>query len=61
MSGRVRFLMTFMILAGMLLGLPLLGIWIAGYPISDYLEFPPRTRYVQHAPFLGWPLSSIVF
>jgi hypothetical protein len=59
MSGRVRFLMTFMILAGMLLGLPLLGIWIAGYPISDYLEFPPRTRYVQHAPF-SW-LAFVVY
>ncbi len=35
----------------MLLGLPLLGIILAGYPISRYLEFPPETRYVSHAPF----------
>jgi hypothetical protein len=35
----------------LLVGLPLLGIVIAGQPLDRYLEFPPRTRYVQHAPF----------
>jgi hypothetical protein len=35
----------------LLVGLPLLGIVIAGEPLDRYLEFPPRTRYVQHAPF----------
>lgn len=53
MSGMMRLLITFLILAVMLLGLPLLGIWVAGYPVSDYLEFPPQTRYVRHAPFSG--------
>jgi len=53
MSGIIRFLVKFVILAVMLLGLPLLGIWMAGYPVSDYLEFPPQTRYVRHAPFSG--------
>lgn len=38
-------------LVGMLLGLPLLGISLAGLPLGRYLEFPPRTRYVAHAPF----------
>jgi hypothetical protein len=32
-------------------GLPLLGIVIAGQPLDRYLDFPPRTGYVQHAPF----------
>jgi hypothetical protein len=35
----------------LLVGLPLLGIVIAGQPLDHYLEFPPRTRYVEHAPF----------
>ena len=35
----------------LLLGLPLAGVWMAGHNLAPYLEFPPRTRYVQHAPF----------
>ena len=35
----------------MLVGLPLLGITIFGSDIRTYLEFPPLTRYVEHAPF----------
>ena len=46
-----RFVLKFIILASMLLGLPLLGVLLAGYPIAPYLEFPPQTRYVEHAPF----------
>jgi hypothetical protein len=38
----------------LLLGLPLLGVYLAGKPVSRYLEFPPLTRYVEHAPF-DWP------
>jgi hypothetical protein len=53
MFGMMRFLMKFTILTVMLLGLPLLGIWVAGYPVFDYLEFPPQTRYVRHTPFSG--------
>ncbi len=34
-----------------LLGLPLLGVALQGKPISQYLEFPPKSRYVTHAPF----------
>jgi len=41
----------FLIMAAMLMGLPLLGVFLAGYPVARYLEFPPQTRYVQHAPF----------
>lgn len=43
--------MKFFILAVMLLGFPLLGITLAGLPLCQYLEFPPETRYVSHAPF----------
>ena len=53
MPGVKRFFIKFIILAVMLLGLPLLGVWLAGYPVSDYLEFPPETRYVRHEPFSG--------
>ena len=42
-----------------MLGLPLAGVWIAGFPLQRYLEFPPQTRYVQHAPF-SWPAFFII-
>lgn len=38
----------------LLVGLPLVGILSAGKPLARYLEFPPLTRYVAHAPF-AWP------
>ncbi|MBN1106781.1 MAG: hypothetical protein JXL84_25485 [Deltaproteobacteria bacterium] len=43
-----------LILALMLLGLPLAGVILAGMPLERYLEFPPRTLYVVHAPFSWW-------
>lgn len=30
---------------------PLLGLAAAGHPIAGLLDFPPRTRFVPHAPF----------
>jgi hypothetical protein len=39
------------VLTAMLLGLPLAGVLATKLPFSRYLEFPPATRYVQHAPF----------
>jgi hypothetical protein len=53
------FLLKFFILSAMLLGLPLLGIFAAGYPIARYLEFPPQTRYVVHAPF-SWLAFAVL-
>jgi len=44
-------LLKFIILTGMLLGLPFLGIVLAGYSIGGYFEFPPKTQYISHAPF----------
>ncbi len=45
------------LLAGLplLIILPLAGVWLAGYPVHQYLEFPPVTRYVAHAGF-SWPV-----
>jgi hypothetical protein len=41
----------------MLLGLPLAGILLAGKPVGPYLQFPPLTRYVAHAPF-SWAVFA---
>jgi hypothetical protein len=35
----------------LLLGMPLLGIWLAGGSVAPYLEMPPRTDFVSHSPF----------
>ena len=52
----------FALLVSLLVGLPLLGVTLAGYPPARYLEFPPLTRYVQHAPF-SWPsfIAGVLF
>jgi hypothetical protein len=42
----------------MLLGLPPLGIVMADKALSAYLQFPPLTGYVEHAPF-AWPAFLI--
>ena len=47
------------VLTALLIGLPMLGATSAGYPLSLYLEFPPHTQYVQHAPF-SWPAFALV-
>jgi len=41
----------------MLLGLPLLGIVLAKFPVQRYLEFPPHSRYVHHASF-SWKVFT---
>lgn len=46
-----RALLKIVILCVMLLGLPMAGILVSGLPPERYLEFPPLTRYVRHAPF----------
>ena len=52
-----RFLFKLSILAAMLLGFPLLGIVLANFPIQRYLEFPPYSHYVHHAPF-SWSIFA---
>lgn len=44
----------------MLLGLPAGGILLlTGFDLSRYLEFPPHSRYVEHAPF-SWLAFAII-
>jgi hypothetical protein len=43
--------MRWFLYAAMLTGLPLVGIWLSDKDIHTYLEFPPLTHYVVHAPF----------
>lgn len=45
-----------LLLAGLIL-LPLVGVVLRGYPLAQYTEFPPRTRYVTHAGF-SWPVFA---
>ena len=59
MSFPRRFVLKFIILVFMLLGLPLIGVFIAGLPVSRFLEFPPQTRYVQHASF-SWTAFFVI-
>jgi hypothetical protein len=58
MSDLRSLTLKFCILTAMLLGLPLLGVYLAGYPVSRYLEFPPRTEFIVHAPF-SWPAFAV--
>ena len=53
-----RFIIKLAILAIMLLGMPLLGVFLAGMPVSKFLDFPPKTRYVQHAAF-SWTAFAL--
>jgi hypothetical protein len=53
-----RFVLPLAVLTAMLLGLPALGVYLAGYSLDHYFEFPPNTRYVSHAPF-SWPAFAI--
>jgi len=54
MSG---FVFKILLPAAMLVGLPVLGVYLAGLPLDRYLEFPPKTLYTIHAPF-SWFVFS---
>ena len=47
----IRIAWRFAVLAAMLLGLPLLGVAVAGFPWREFLHFPPHAGLVRHAPF----------
>ena len=47
-----------LVFTALLAGLPMLGAFLAGQPVSRYLEFPPANRYVQHAPF-SWAAFAL--
>ncbi|MBT8370212.1 MAG: hypothetical protein KJO34_04560 [Deltaproteobacteria bacterium] len=55
----VRFLIKLMVLGGLLLGLPLIGVLLAGHNVALYFEFPPQTRHIEHAPF-SWIAFAII-
>ncbi len=43
----------------LMIGAPLIGLIAAGRPVPPYLEFPPQTRFVIHAPF-SWIAFAII-
>jgi hypothetical protein len=51
------FIIKVVLMAVMLVGLPPLGVWLAGNSLTGYFEFPPRSRTLEHAPF-SWPVFS---
>jgi len=59
------FILKLIVLSALLLGLPLLGVALAGRPVAPYLHFPPRTRFVEHAGFdwqvFGFTLLASAF
>ncbi len=60
-SSLKNVIFKFIILAALLLGLPILGVALAGHPLSRYLEFPPQTLYVQPEPFLWMVFGGYSF
>lgn len=48
-------IMKVVVILSLLFGLPLFGVVLVGNEVQPYLEFPPQTRRVQHAPF-SWPM-----
>lgn len=59
-DGPMKSLASLIILTALLLGLPMLGATASGHPMAIYLEFPPHTRYVQHAPFSWFAFALLV-
>jgi hypothetical protein len=53
-----KILLKFLVLVTMLLGLPLLGVFLSGKPLSPYFEFPPQTMHVIHTPFSWWAFAG---
>ncbi len=61
-----RFFVCYFLSILLLISMPLLGIVMTGEPVDKFLEFPPLTRYVSHAPennfvFLLGLITSLVF
>jgi hypothetical protein len=45
--------------AGLVWAAPLLGVMASGGSAAAYLDFPPRTRFVAHAPF-SWEAFAVL-
>src|SRR3970282_67518 len=58
---RPRAVLALLAAALLVWGAPLAGLALAGRPLAPYLEFPPRTEAVAHAPFswLAFALLSL--
>ena len=52
-------ILTLSLLTIILVLLPLLGVHLYGLPIAQFLEFPPKTKYVVHEPF-SWPMFGLI-
>ena len=51
-----RFSVNLILISVFLLGMPLVGVWLAGHDLATYLVFPHITSPMQHAPFswIAW-------
>lgn len=54
MTPSLRAAAALLISAALTWAAPFVGLLSHGAPIARYLSFPPRTRFVEHAPF-SWP------
>lgn len=57
--SRLRQLLTLFAFPAFLIGLPLIGVWIAGQPVSGYLTFPPRPSLILDRPFSWWVVAGM--
>lgn len=48
-----------MLAAGLLIAPPLIGAFLTGKPLSQYLSLQPSTIYVEHPPF-SWPVFILL-
>lgn len=53
---KIRKYLTLLAFPFFLLGLPLIGIWFTGQPVSEYLTFPPRPTLIEERAF-SWLVS----
>ena len=55
---RLRAVAVLLVWAVLVWAAPLIGLVAAGAPVSEYLDFPPRTRIMAHAPF-AWAAFAL--
>ncbi len=55
----IRTVLLLIAIACVLIGLPLLGVALAGRPLAPHLHFPPTTRFIAHAPF-SWVVFALI-
>ncbi|GBE13551.1 hypothetical protein BMS3Bbin14_01989 [bacterium BMS3Bbin14] len=58
-TGYIPPLIRLVAVALLVTGLPLLSVWLTGQPLARYLEFPPLTSYISHAPF-SWAVFLLL-